>query len=102
MDGIKFDSKREMAYYANNVKPMLLAGKIRDLKIHPTYLLQDSFKREGLKHRPITYEADFEFTGLDDRRVIIDVKGFRTEIYKLKRKLFLKQLSERDIFIEIQ
>ena len=103
-DGIKFDSQKEMKYYRDNLKPMLQARKIRILKVHPTYTLQEGFKRQGIAHRAITYEADVGFIGSDEQKVIVDVKAspkFLHPVYKLKKKLFLKQLPERDIFIEV-
>mgnify|MGYP001572130955 FL=1 len=35
-----------------------------------------------------TYVADFVVTFVDGRREIHEVKGFRTDVYKIKKKLF--------------
>lgn len=85
--GIKFDSKKEMAYYIK-LKLLEEKGKIKDLELQKTYELQPSFKLNGRTYRKITYKADFSYvTTADDKLYIVDTKGFRTEVYKLKRKM---------------
>lgn len=86
-NGIKFDSKKEMAYYIK-LKLLEEKGKIRDLELQKTYELQPSFKLNGRTYRKITYKADFSYvTAEDDKLHVVDTKGFRTEVYKLKRKM---------------
>lgn len=86
--GIKFDSKKEMAYYIK-LKMLEEKGKIKKLELQKTYELQPSFKVNGKTYRKITYKADFSYiTTADDKLHIADTKGFRTEVYKLKRKMF--------------
>lgn len=87
-NGIKFDSKKEMAYYIK-LKMLEEKGKIKKLELQKTYELQPSFKVNGKTYRKITYKADFSYiTTEDDKLHIVDTKGFRTEVYKLKRKMF--------------
>lgn len=87
-NGIKFDSKKEMAYYIK-LKMLEEKGKIKKLELQKTYELQPSFKVNGKTYRRITYKADFSYiTTEDDKLHIVDTKGFRTEVYKLKRKMF--------------
>lgn len=87
-DGIKFDSKKEMAYYIK-LKMLEEKSKIKKLELQKTYELQPSFKVNGKTYRKITYKADFSYiTTEDDKLHIVDTKGFRTEVYKLKRKMF--------------
>ena len=77
------------------------AGVIKDLSLQPNFLLQDKFKCQGKIHRKIEYIADFQYYIVKDKRwVIEDVKGFKTDIYKLKKKLFLKKYGEDYDFIE--
>lgn len=86
--GIKFDSKKEMAYYIK-LKMLEEKGKIKKLELQKTYELQPSFKAKDKTYRKITYKADFSYiTTEDDKLHIVDTKGFRTEVYKLKRKMF--------------
>ena len=91
IDNITFDSIRESQRYLE-LKILLKAGKIKDLKLQHVYELQAAFTdNQGKKHRPITYIADFVYDDLENPvfRIVEDVKGIRTEAYKLKKKLFL-------------
>ena len=86
--GIKFDSKKEMAYY---IKLELLEQKgiIKDLELQKSFELQPSFKLNGKTYKKITYRADFSYVSVQDNKIhIVDTKGFRTDVYKLKRKMF--------------
>ena len=81
IDGIAFDSKAEATAYSNRVLA-LRSGLIADLKVHPTYPLVVN----GIKIA--TYEADFSYLLCATGATIVeDVKGVRTAVYRLKRKL---------------
>lgn len=54
------------------------------------YILQASFTFNGKKIREISYYADFVYEDKDGLHVI-DTKGYRTDVYKLKKKLFIKK-----------
>lgn len=87
-DGIKFDSNREMAYYIK-LKMLEQKGIIKDLELQKSFELQPSFKLNEKTYKKITYRADFSYVSVQDNKIhIVDTKGFRTEIYKLKRKMF--------------
>jgi hypothetical protein len=89
VDGILFDSKREAAAYVK-LRAMEQAGEIRDLRRQVKFVLLDGFRTDdGEKVREMAYFADFVFTGKDGAERVVDVKGMRTEVYRLKRKLFL-------------
>ena len=92
VDGIKFDSKKEANRYFE-LKMLERAGKIKELKLQPKFLLQDGFVRDGEKYRAIFYIADFEYIK-DGKKVVEDVKGVRTQTYKLKKKMFLKKYPQ--------
>jgi hypothetical protein len=94
VDGFAFDSKAESRRYAELLL-LEAAGQIEDLTVHPVYLLQASFvDSAGRKHKAISYEGDFGYTEVLDpqsiqgRAVVEDVKGHRTEVFRLKEKLF--------------
>lgn len=88
VDNIKFDSIKEARYYLN-LKALLNSGYIKDLELQKEYILQDSFKINNKTRRKITYKADFVYySNIDNKIHIVDVKGFKTDIYKLKKKLF--------------
>ena len=80
---IKFDSKKE----ANRYKELRLlrrAGKIDNLRLQVPYVLIDKSKHG----RAIKYIADFVYYDNDLKKEIVeDTKGYRTDLYKLKRRL---------------
>lgn len=89
--GIHFDSKREAATYQSlmilkNAKD--IKERVIDIVLQPEYVLQPGYIKNGKKIRPIIYRADFLVTRGDGRKEVVDSKGFRTEIFKLKSKLF--------------
>ena len=78
IDGYKFDSKKEAAKY-KELKLLLRAGQIQELILQPEFILQKSFKLDSVTHRAIKYVADFKYIQ-GGKIIIIDVKGFKTEI----------------------
>lgn len=99
IDGIKFDSKKEGKRYLE-LKEMLKNNKISDLELQPRFLLQDKFKHGGKTIRKIEYVADFKYkTGTDT--IVEDVKGFKTDVYNIKKKIFLFNYGDKYIFREI-
>ena len=102
IDGIKFDSKREADRYCE-LKLLEKAKEIRNLELQPRFLLQDKFKdKMGTTHRKIEYVADFMYIDKDDKKIVEDVKGMMTDVYKLKKKLFLNLYDEEYDFREIR
>lgn len=88
INGHVFDSKREAEYY-KMYKKMVDDGEILGLELHPRFTLIPSFtNRAGKKVRPCHYTADFRLFYPDGRQKIIEVKGFRTRDYVLRRKMF--------------
>jgi len=82
----------------HELKLLQRAGKISNLKLQPEFELQESFKHNGKTIRAIKYVADFMYKQ-GDRVIVEDTKGFKTDVYKLKLKLFYKKYPELD-FIE--
>lgn len=100
IDGITFDSKKEAGRY-QELKLLERAGAIKDLALQPRFLLQDKFKYQGKTERKIEYVADFKYLDTKTGKVMVeDVKGFKTDVYKLKRKIFLKQYGGDFEFLE--
>ena len=93
IDGHRFDSKREAERYGE-LKLLERAGEIRDLELQPRFTLQDSFIRKGKRYREIDYIADFVYQDAEGNRIVEDVKGMKTEVYKIKRKMFIKRHGE--------
>lgn len=102
VDGHPFDSKREAERYCE-LKLFLKAGEIRNLELQPRFLLQDKFKdKTGTTHRKIEYVADFMYVDKSGKTVVEDVKGVLTDVYKLKKKMFLKKYDNQYDFREIR
>ena len=88
VDGIYFDSKREANRYSE-LKMMEKAGIINSLKLQP------EFKCVVNGKKVCTYKADFEYLMVDEEGpqgqigyyIVEDVKGFKTPVYRLKKKL---------------
>lgn len=89
VDGIKFDSKKEATRY-EQLKILKQSGLIKELELQPTFVLQPAYKNnKDEKVRAITYKADFIYFDIHlDRYIVEDVKGYKTDVYKLKKKLF--------------
>lgn len=107
-DGRKFASKREMKYY-RALLARKAAGEIDRFDCqHPFVLLPAMYEgdcpcqSEGLTWRleisrtgnrgkclarALRYVADFVIWYDDGRCEVVDVKGYKTDIYKLKRRL---------------
>jgi hypothetical protein len=80
IDGITFDSKREAARYVE-LKLLQQAGEIQDLLLQPSFDLRvDGGKVIG------RYFADFKYRA-GNRVIIEDVKGVKTDVYRLKKKI---------------
>lgn len=79
VDGFTFDSKREAQRYSE-LKFLEKAGVIQSLTLQPKFEI--SVNGQHI----CNYFADFEY--IEDGRLIReDVKGVRTDVYKLKKKL---------------
>lgn len=91
VDGYTFDSQAEYYHYLYLLSEQE-AGRITDLEPHPTYTLLPRFKTAAGKwEQAVTYTPDFVYTkavGISRVTVAEDVKGVRTAVYVVKRKLF--------------
>jgi hypothetical protein len=105
VDGITFDSKKEANRY-RELKLLEKAGEICCLRLQvPFELIPAQYEETGEvytkgknKGKPkrgkciekaVTYIADFVYYNSDATvRIVEDVKGMRTPVYIIKRKLF--------------
>ncbi|WP_392435338.1 DUF1064 domain-containing protein [Finegoldia magna] len=102
VDGIKFDSKREAERYCE-LKLLEKAKEIRNLVLQPRFLLQDEFfDKNEIKHKKIEYVADFMYIDKCGKTIVEDVKGVLTDVYKIKKKMFLKKYDDQYEFREIR
>jgi|TARA_Y100000310_G_scaffold126112_1_gene124867 hypothetical protein len=79
IDGIDFDSRAEARRYVD-LKMLEKAGEIRNLELQPKF----ECVVDGTKI--CTYRADFQYF-CGNERVVEDVKGVKTPVYRLKKKL---------------
>jgi len=82
--GISFMSKKE-ANYAKVLDSLKMA-KLKKEKV-VSYEVQVPFQVELNGKKICKYLADFKVLYADGHIEIVDVKGFRTSIYRLKKKL---------------
>lgn len=80
-DGQKFDSVKEFNRWGC-LRLLERAGKISDLKRQVSFELIP--KQEG--ERACSYVADFTYIE-NGKLVVEDCKGFKTDVYKIKKKL---------------
>lgn len=98
VDGIVFDSKREAMRY-QQLKSLEAAGEIANLELQPEYPIEINGVRVCI------WRGDFRYQPVLSRHqakdglghtlwfnnvgfpIVEDVKGFKTEIYRLKKKL---------------
>lgn len=78
--GILFDSKKEAERYMV-LRSLQDERKISDLKLQQAYPVIIN----GVKI--CDYRADFEYYTNDGSHVVEDVKGMKTPVYNLKKKL---------------
>lgn len=86
-DGHTFDSMMEFARY-RLLRDLQAAGKISGLTLQKRFELQPALEKNGKKYRAIYYVADFAYQDAEGRQVVEDTKGFQTEAFKMKRKMF--------------
>lgn len=88
VDGITFDSRKEAMRW-QELKLLERAGEIIGLRRQVRFELIPSFECDGKHYRPATYIADFTYTDTKTgKKIVEDVKGMRTDVYKLKAKMF--------------
>lgn len=92
VDGIRFDSKREAAVYAQ-LRLRERAGEISGLELQPVFpLVIDGEPVRGLPAKngrrgpPLSYTADFAYFD-GQRRRVVDVKGMDTQLARFKRAI---------------
>jgi hypothetical protein len=80
VDGISFASKKEAAKYAE-LKMLQKIGEISGLQLQPRF----KFVHNGVECG--TYVADFLYVTKAGVSVTMDVKGFKTELYRRNKKM---------------
>ena len=98
IDGITFDSRLEAERYTQ-LKIFERAGLIQNLRLQVPFVLIDK-SRFGTN---IKYVADFVYEE-DGQTVVEDVKGVKTDVYRLKKRLLaerygieIKEIGKKDM-----
>lgn len=109
VNGITFDSKVEAERYSQ-LMLLLNAGVIKDLKLQPTFTLCEAYiTPDGEKIQATKYKADFSYqrkTAPDANGntywipVVEDVKGFETDVFKLKERWMLEKYGIRIVKVK--
>ena len=88
VDGLSFDSKAEARRW-HELQIMEQAGVIRNLRRQVPYrLVKGERWSDGRKHRDVVYIADFVYEDVEaGKEIVEDVKGVRTDAYRIKREL---------------
>lgn len=80
INGISFHSKKEGLRYIE-LKQLLKSKKIFDLELQQKYDIIIN------NEKVCSYIADFKYKDKNGNTITEDVKGFKTAIYRLKKKL---------------
>lgn len=89
IDGIKFASTKEGNRYIV-LKHLVKQNLIKDLVLQPRFIVCDPVEFEGIKYKAREYRADFKYYDkIMNKTIVEDVKGRRTDLYILKRNIFL-------------
>lgn len=87
LDGKMFDSKKEAGRYAQ-LFILERAGQISDLQTQVPFILIE----KSQYGRAIKYVADFVYNE-NGQKVVEDAKGFKTPVYKLKKRLMAEKYN---------
>ena len=80
-----FASKREARRYTELLL-LETAGEIKDIELQPSYRLMAPTP-DGSLVSTATYIADFRYRDIPTGKTVVeDVKGVRTQVYKLKKR----------------
>lgn len=87
VDGIRFASKAEARHYAE-LKLREKAGEIKNLELQPKFPLMVPEHGSGFDVKVGHYIADFRYReGPKGVLRVVDVKGMKTPVYRLKKKM---------------
>lgn len=90
LEGNTFDSKREFRRW-RDLQLLERAGQISDLRRQVKFVLIPAQRINGkVVERECSYIADFVYRS-GDATIVEDCKGFRTDAYRIKRKLMLER-----------
>ena len=102
IDNIRFDSKKEATKYQELKLMQLDHGPdgVKSFTLQPRFELQPAFEKDGQKYRKIEYVADFLITYNSGKQEVLDIKGYPTEVWRIKAKLFDFKYKNLTLVIE--
>ena len=95
-NGEKLDSELEYARYCE-LKILERAKEIKNLRRQVSFELQPSYRKNNKIIRAIYYKADFVYFDKNGKMIVEDTKGYKTEEYKIKKKIFEYKYPELEI-----
>lgn len=95
--GMTFDSKKEFLRYLV-LEDRQAKGEIKNLKRQVPFILVPAFNVGKKRYREMRYIADYVYEE-NGKQVVEDCKGFRTEVYKIKKKLmaYIYQIEIKEV-----
>lgn len=92
LGGKTFDSQKEGLRYLGLLS-MQQRGEISELREQVKFVLIPTQRDENgvLVEKECSYYADFVYRDSDGQLVVEDVKGMRTDAYKIKKKLMYER-----------
>ena len=105
-EGIVFRSHLEMLVYQlltkRGLNPLYEPDKITVIDgFRPNNIWFKDGKPIKIKQHDVTYTPDFRFE-IGDKIIYLEVKGWETDTFPLKRKLFLRKLQESPNAVYVQ
>lgn len=92
-NGMTFDSIREARRY-RTLRALEDAGEISELRRQVKFVLIPAQRIAGkLVERECSYYADFCYVDANGKTVVEDAKGYRTDVFVIKRKLMLQRFG---------
>lgn len=85
VDGVRFASKKEAKRY-RELKLLEKAGEISEIQLQPRFSLVVPVPTGEYEYIG-SYIADFTYEDKAGQQVVEDVKGVRTPVYRLKKKM---------------
>lgn len=96
LDNHEFASQAEAGRYSE-LKFLEAAGHIRHLELQPKIELQPGFRHNGKYYAAIRYIGDFRYLDCETGEIVVeDVKGAKTAVYSLKKRLLLHKFPKLD------
>lgn len=86
IDGKKFASKKEARRWGE-LRMLECAGYVFNLRTQVPYILVE----KSQYGRAVKYIADFVYEDENGDTVVEDTKGFKTDVYKLKKRLMAEK-----------